>query len=418
MARIRVFSVGLCLLVAFGCAFGPKALEQSHIRYNNAVKHVTEEQLLLNLVRLRYNDDPMRLDVSGIAAQYELTGSVEARPFFSTQAARVAGPSIYDTFAAILPFVGASTANRPTISLVPLDDPETIRSLFRPSTAEGIAFLSETAWPVSTIFRLWVEYLNDVPNAPTASGPPRGISSPFESFRRATDLLQVLQDRGDVHFANEEKLVEVGGPFAPGEMTPATLVNADKEGYESRRNADGSWTVYKKGQRLILVINPAALASAEVWELCQLLRLKPGLSKYDVTVGGVESQTAESRAGDGTRLHIVPRSTVEALFYMSNGVSAPAEHVACGYVMPVQEPNDLTSEPRHVTEGLFTAHCWKGWCRPKCAWIAVKYRDYWYYIDDADNDSKVSFTLMMVMARANLLSTKKGSPVLTLPIGR
>ena len=256
-------AISLALGATAGCAFGPKALVHSHVRYNDAVKLVTEEQLLLNLVRLRYNDDPMRLDVSGIAAQYELAGNVEARPFFSSEAARVANPSVYDTFTAILPFANASASNRPTISLVPLDDPDTIRSLFRPSTAEGIAFLSETSWPISTIFRLWIEYLNGVPNAPSASGPPRGVPSEFEAFQCATELLQILQDRAEIHFTREEKLVEVAGPFAAADVSPATVIGADKDGYQYRRNEDGSWVLFKKDSRLFLSVHPPATVSAE-----------------------------------------------------------------------------------------------------------------------------------------------------------
>ena len=60
-----------------GCSFGPKAIERSHLKYNEAVKQVTEEQLLLNLVRLRYTDDIVQLDVSSIATQYELSGTGE-----------------------------------------------------------------------------------------------------------------------------------------------------------------------------------------------------------------------------------------------------------------------------------------------------------------------------------------------------
>ena len=61
---------GLFFALAFaagGCSFGPQVLERSHLRYNEAVKQVDEEQLLLNLVRLRYNEDLVQLDVSAIA---------------------------------------------------------------------------------------------------------------------------------------------------------------------------------------------------------------------------------------------------------------------------------------------------------------------------------------------------------------
>ena len=66
-----------------GCAFGPRVLEKTHGRYNEAVRRVDEEQLLRNLVRMRYNETPLDLNVSSIAAQYELNGGAEARPFFA-----------------------------------------------------------------------------------------------------------------------------------------------------------------------------------------------------------------------------------------------------------------------------------------------------------------------------------------------
>src|SRR4051812_23054589 len=70
-----VVAWGLALgLTGGGCAFGPKVLEKSHGRYNEAVRRVEEEQLLRNLVRMRYNESPLELIVSSIAAQYELDG--------------------------------------------------------------------------------------------------------------------------------------------------------------------------------------------------------------------------------------------------------------------------------------------------------------------------------------------------------
>jgi hypothetical protein len=153
-------------------------------------------------------------------------------------------------------------------------------------------------------------------------------------------------------------------------------------------------------------------------QLCELLHLKPGLTKYEVTVGSIDGCPPISEVHGSATLHIVPRSTVQATFYMSHGVFAPAEHVECGIVTPIPAPDDHGLDWTHITDGLFTVHACKQLCRPKGAWIAIKYRDYWYYIDDRDRQSKITFTLMMVMWRANLLATKKGSPVLTLPVGR
>ncbi len=85
--RVQMFVVlaaSLSLLTAGGCGFGPMVLERSHGRYTEAVRHVDEEQLLRNLVHMRYNEIPLNLNVSSIAAQYELAGGAEARPFFGT----------------------------------------------------------------------------------------------------------------------------------------------------------------------------------------------------------------------------------------------------------------------------------------------------------------------------------------------
>ena len=39
-------------LAASGCAVGPRSLGENRLRYNEAVKTTTEQQLLLNIVRL------------------------------------------------------------------------------------------------------------------------------------------------------------------------------------------------------------------------------------------------------------------------------------------------------------------------------------------------------------------------------
>src|SRR5262249_45304016 len=72
--RAALALLSCCLgLSAGGCAFGPKVLESSHGKYNESVREVEEEQLLCNLVRLRYNETSLALNIASIAAQYELS---------------------------------------------------------------------------------------------------------------------------------------------------------------------------------------------------------------------------------------------------------------------------------------------------------------------------------------------------------
>src|SRR6516164_3759228 len=119
----------LVLLLALpGCAFGPRALEGSHGRYNEAVRTVNEEQLLRNLVHLRYTESPLNLEISIIANAFELTGQAEGRPFFSPQATN----SIFRSFSTVLPDFLLIGANRPTFTFAPADDANAIRQFFTP----------------------------------------------------------------------------------------------------------------------------------------------------------------------------------------------------------------------------------------------------------------------------------------------
>src|SRR5713226_10644673 len=145
-----IIPVALAGSLASGCSFGPRTLENARLRYNEAVKTTSEEQLLLNIVRLRYTDTPSSLAVSAIAAQFEVAKNFQLTPFFVASGAEVA-----KTWAAVLPQLGISGADRPTFSLTPLDDQEFTRKLFTPLPLDGIIYLAKTTWPIATVFRLY-----------------------------------------------------------------------------------------------------------------------------------------------------------------------------------------------------------------------------------------------------------------------
>ena len=137
----------ISLIVAFntltGCStFGPLSLEQTRLQYNETVKATIEQQLLLNIVRLRYTDTPSSLAVSAIAAQFERSQSFALLPFF------VAGSDSNARQTNLLPQAQVSGADRPTFSLTPLDDQEFTRKLFTPIPLDGIIYLTKTTWPI------------------------------------------------------------------------------------------------------------------------------------------------------------------------------------------------------------------------------------------------------------------------------
>jgi hypothetical protein len=72
----------LLLLWLNGCAarVGPKTLAHDRFDYSAAITQSWKEQMLLNMVKLRYMDPPMFLDVQQVVQQYTREGSGSQRP--------------------------------------------------------------------------------------------------------------------------------------------------------------------------------------------------------------------------------------------------------------------------------------------------------------------------------------------------
>lgn len=409
-------ALGSCL-TGGGCAFGPRVLEKTHGRYNEAVRRVDEEQLLRNVVRMRYNETPLELNVSSIAAQYELDGGAEARPFFDVP--NPAG-STFRPFTRVLPDVSVSGSNRPTITLVPGDTGDAVQRFLTPISTDTLVFLFQTSWPVATVTRLWVERMNGVPNASSASGPPQCTVPDFGRFRRVADLLQAVRDQKFATIRPEDHGVEVGGPLPSASLSAAAMVDAVKNGLEYRLRLDGeSWSLVRKEQRLMVEVNPAAIARPEIDELTALLNLRPRQRRYEIEVApGIVPDPMLFPGPPRTELELSTRSTSQVYFYLANGVEVPTEHLASGVAVSAIGPDGLVFDSRVVTQGLFEVHACAGHKPPPTAYVAVKHRGYWFYVDDRDQASKATLALVLQVSRLDFARQQPAAPFLTLPVGR
>ena len=412
-------AVGAALgaVVAAGCTtLGPQALDQTRLQYNEAVKKTTEEQLLLNIVRLRYTDTPSSLAVSGIAAQFERSQSVQLTPFFTS-----AGADNNRSFTAILPQAGASGADRPTISLTPLDDQEFTRKLFTPLPLDGVVYLAKTTWPIQTVFRLYLENLNWVPNAQTASGPTPKQAPQVSEFLHGMAVLQLLQDRAEIVFGVEEREERLGGPLPAAAVSARDVVEAAKNGYEYHADdKEAMWTLTKRTPHAVLRVDPQALDSPEVQDFVRIFRLKPGLTQYDITEEALNPFPSAFPPEGVATLDLETRSLLQALYYVCHGVDVPPEHAKRGLVTVTLDSHSQPFDWALVMNSFFRVHSvkTKGNERPSDAHVAVQYKNYWFYIDDADQDTKSTFSLLMELARLELAGKPGPGPQLTLPVGR
>jgi hypothetical protein len=164
-------------------------------------------------------------------------------------------------------------------------------------------------------------------------------------------------------------------------------------------------------------VHAAGRGSPELVELAALLNLRPDADRYEIVVASGVPDPAKHPAELVAALRITPRSTAHALFFLANGVAVPPEHVACGLV---RLPPD-GSDPTAATEGVFRVHSCPGrpHAPPACGYVAVYYRDHWFYVDDRDHESKATLLLMLQLRKLDFRRQRVGTvPALTLPVGR
>jgi hypothetical protein len=406
-------ATGLALLLG-ACATGPQALQETRLQYNEVIKSSAEQQLLLNIVRLRYTDTPSSLSVSNIAAQFELVKQLQLTPFFAPS-----GAEPNRAYSAVLPQAGVSYADRPTFSLVPIDDAEFTRKLFTPLTLEGVIYLANTTWPIGTVFRLYLENLNWVPNAELASGPTPARAPPYSAFVYGVIALQQLQAEGRVRFATEERFEPAGGPIPAAGVSAADVIEAAKSGFELRRDDGGAtWTLGKKNRQPVLFIDPKAQGTDAAREFTRAFRLKPGALKYDVTVDSLRPFSEGDTPGGVSVLDLEPRSLLQAMYFASHGVDVPPEHSAAGLARTTLTDDGSVFNWKDVTFNLFHVKSAGGDAPPNDAHVSVRYQGRWFYIDQADHDTKATFSLLLEMTRLDLQGKQGDQPLLTLPLGR
>ncbi|MFO1205239.1 MAG: hypothetical protein U1E63_05850 [Burkholderiales bacterium] len=413
ITTLRWFAGALLFaLVAGGCSvIGPRSLKQSRLQYNDVVKTTSEEEMLLNIVRLRYVDTPSSLQISNIAAQFELLNSLQLTPFFVAS-----GAEPNRSYTAVVPQATIGGADRPTFSLTPLDESEFARKLFTPLTLDGVIYLVKTTWPISTVFRLYLENLNWVSNAETASGPTPRHAPAHAEFLQGINALQTLQDEGHIVFALEERRERLGGSVPASTVTASNVIDAAKDGNEYHPDPGGqTWTLYRKIQQPVLLIDPRVVDSAEMEVFTRTFRLKRGLAKYDITQDGLNPFPVTYPPEGVDKLDLETRSLLQGLFFVSHGVEVPPEHASRGVTRTTLDAAGQPFDWRLVMAGFFRVNSAKE--QPQGAHVAVQYKGYWFYIDETDIETKSTFTLLMELARLNLTDKGGTKPLFTLPLG-
>jgi hypothetical protein len=144
--------IAACLLVSAGCAsIGPISVSRDRFDYNGEVARSWKEQMLLNIVKTRYLDVPVFLDISQIVAGYTLQGGVAL------------GGSTGDPLGEGLSVTATGNySDRPTITYSPLTGAEFNRNMLTPIPPSEVLFTMMSGWPADLVFRLTVRSINGI----------------------------------------------------------------------------------------------------------------------------------------------------------------------------------------------------------------------------------------------------------------
>ena len=77
MIRSTIMMLLWASLLLSGCAgIGPSTVSRDRFDYTEAISDSWKHQMLLNMIKIRYGDAPVFLDVSSVISQYQISGSL------------------------------------------------------------------------------------------------------------------------------------------------------------------------------------------------------------------------------------------------------------------------------------------------------------------------------------------------------
>lgn len=321
-----------------------------------------DEQLLLNLVRMRYLETSFFMDVSTVTDCRNVafrTGLDNNNKIYLKKPG---------TQADVNPVVAVTVSQTPTIVYSPMQGQSFVKRLFAPVPLPVVLNAIQSGWSVKRVFGVFVERINYLRNAPTASGPTPTGAPDYKKFPEMTKVLTTLLRDGNL------------------------LMGIDS----------------KKGSRLTVRLLPDEQHREDIRLFKELL----DLPQEDNTFTFQENLLGDT--GEELRLRL--RSVQNAMFYLANGVHVPREHIDAGIVVVTRHANGEIFDWNDLLDTVFSVRCSRE--RPSGAFVSIPYRDHWFYIADSDLATKSTFMLLSSVFSIQCSDSQTVAPTLTLPINR
>lgn len=351
----NAISLALLTLALTGCkSIGPGTVSRDRFDYSSSIADSWKQQTLLNIVKLRYMDLPVFVDVSSIVAGYTLQTGVSAGGSFPENnvlggnTATVGGSAIY--------------TDRPTVTYTPMTGEKFLRGLLTPIDPKNIFFMLQSGYAADFVLGLTVESLNGLRNRAATAGSAREADP---DFIRVLQLMREVQEAGGV-------------------------------GVRVLENKDKSTTTVMFFRRDNLP--PEILEKTR--EIRRLLKLSPDQKQFDLVYSPI--------AGGEGELAVGSRSVLQIMGAFASYADVPEADMKDGSALPVANIAGGSGEQQPVQIKCSAE-------KPAHAFAAVHYRHHWFWIDDRDWRSKRAFTAIMFIFTMAETAGEQKLPLITIP---
>lgn len=278
----RTIAAGLALVLApfaAGCGpLGPQTVPMDRASYSDALGESWMRQTMLNIIKIRYLNPPVFVDVASVVGGYSTETEVSAGanvfwPLNMPDSASLGGKYKY--------------TDRPTITYTPMTGTRFMRGLMTPIRPEELFFGIQSGWSAEVILTAGLATINSLRNREPGID---GMTPPDPDFVRVLQLMQKIHQTGAVALRI----------LSDDQKRTTTLWTLHDERISGETAADGK-------------------------ELRRLLRLNPDAREFRLVFGNVSA--------NDTEIAVRTRSLLQIMTLIAAEIEVPEEHVRSGRTM-------------------------------------------------------------------------------------
>jgi hypothetical protein len=295
LIRKVALAISLGALLASCGSYGPRSMDRDQLDYGNSIGENWKNQMLVNIVKLRYVDMPVFVDVGSIVSGYTLSTTVNGALGFNNSFTGGNSQGL-----------GASGTytDRPTITYMPKTGDDYLRAILEPVAPTSLLALIQAGYSSELLFTWGVEAINGVHNWSVTRGKASSTADP--EFIEFVTLMQELQGLGAVGFE-------------------LTTNESEKNGIVFRLRKEGlPQSTIEKSRRT-----------------GEIIGLDPDREQFRVIYAPFLS--------DSATLAIQTRSVIQMLSAMAGFIDVPAEKAA--YASPGYDLSNSSQRPFKVRSG-------------------------------------------------------------------